>query len=197
MNLSDMLTEPAVIAMPIKLIYNVQISVREKAGLVGVFGLCLVVIIFAIIRAKQILVETGFPNLILLEIWSTLECSIGKSSYAYSLISSDFQSLCNVQLIILSHSAVVVGCLPAFKSLIASRAATKRTAYGYYGSGNKSKVSGGGRLRSASIPLESFSNNIKSSNERRVSTSESQEEIVKSDPHSIMVKNDIVSTTVD
>lgn len=64
--------------MPIKLIYNVQISLKQKAGLIGVFGLCLVMIIFAIIRAKQVLVENDFVNLILLEIWSTLESSICK-----------------------------------------------------------------------------------------------------------------------
>ncbi len=62
--------------MPIKLIYNVKISLKQKGGLVCVFSLCLVMIIFAITRAKQILVGNYFVNLILLEIWSTLESSI-------------------------------------------------------------------------------------------------------------------------
>ena len=73
--------------MPIKLIYNIQISLKQKAGLIGVFGLCLVMIILAIIRAKQVLVEeNAFVNLILLEIWSTLESSI--CMYLLSIILS-------------------------------------------------------------------------------------------------------------
>jgi hypothetical protein len=36
-------------------------------------------IIFAIIRAKQILVEQYFVNLVLLEVWSTLASSICES----------------------------------------------------------------------------------------------------------------------
>ena len=62
--------------MPIKLIYNLQISLKQKAGLVCVFSLCFVMIIFAIIRAKQVLVEEYFVNLVLLEIWSTLAASM-------------------------------------------------------------------------------------------------------------------------
>jgi hypothetical protein len=63
-------------AMPIKLIINVQISRKQKAGLVAVFGLCFVMIAFSIIRAKQILVDKFFVNLTLLMIWSTLASSI-------------------------------------------------------------------------------------------------------------------------
>jgi len=52
---------------------------KQKAGLLGVFGLCFVMIVFAIIRAKQTLVEQYFVNLVLLALWSTLASSIGKS----------------------------------------------------------------------------------------------------------------------
>jgi hypothetical protein len=72
-------------AMPIKLIYNLQISLKQKAGLVGVFSLCFVMIIFAIIRAKQILVSQYFVNLVLLQIWSTLASSICESPLSHSL----------------------------------------------------------------------------------------------------------------
>jgi hypothetical protein len=63
-------------AMPLKLIYNVKISRKQKMGLVCVFGLCFVMIAFAIIRAKQVLVPQNFVNLSLLMIWSTLAASI-------------------------------------------------------------------------------------------------------------------------
>jgi hypothetical protein len=63
-------------AMPIRLIYNLQISLKQKAGLVCVFSLCVVMIIFAIIRAKQVLVEEYFVDLVLLVVWSTLASSV-------------------------------------------------------------------------------------------------------------------------
>jgi hypothetical protein len=80
---------------------------------------------------------------------------------------------------------VIVGCLPAFKSLIANRAATKRSNYSYSSGRSKPKVNSNSRLRNVSIPLGSFSNGT-----------DSQEEIVKpDDANAIMVKNDVVSAT--
>ena len=63
-------------AMPLRLIYNVKVSLRQKLGLVCVFGLCFVMIAFAIIRAKQVLVQQQFVNLKMLMIWSTLTAAI-------------------------------------------------------------------------------------------------------------------------
>jgi len=77
--------------MPMKLIYNLQISLKQKAGLVCVFSLCLVMIVFAIIRAKQVLVDQYFVNLVLLELWSTLASSICKSPFPITLRSSTRQ----------------------------------------------------------------------------------------------------------
>jgi hypothetical protein len=89
---------------------------------------------------------------------------------------------------------VIVGCLPAFKSLIANRAASRRTNQGSSSGGGKSKVNS--RLRKTSIPLDSFSNERKRANGWHPSATDSQEEMVKSDhAHAITVKNDIVSTT--
>jgi len=66
-------------AMPLRLIYNVKVSLKQKLGLVCVFGLCFVMIAFAIIRAKQVLVQQQFVDLKLLMIWSTLTASICRS----------------------------------------------------------------------------------------------------------------------
>ena len=63
-------------AMPLRLIYNVKVSLKQKIGLVCVFGLCFVMIAFAVIRAKQVSVQQHFVNLTLLIIWSTLTASI-------------------------------------------------------------------------------------------------------------------------
>jgi hypothetical protein len=88
--------------------------------------------------------------------------------------------------------AVIVGCLPAFKSLIANRAAT-RSKLGYpNGSGNKSKQNS--NLRKTSIPLDSFSKEKKSPSGWHPSGTDSQEEMVKpDDANAITVKNDVVS----
>lgn len=64
-------------AMPLKLIYNLKISRKQKAGLACIFGLSFVMIAFAIIRAKQVLVPQYFVNLTMLMVWSTLAASIG------------------------------------------------------------------------------------------------------------------------
>ncbi|KAH8802220.1 hypothetical protein F5882DRAFT_284772 [Hyaloscypha sp. PMI_1271] len=160
----DIFTDLCMMAMPIKLIYNLQISLKQKAGLVCVFSLCFVMIIFAIIRAKQILVEQYFVNLVLLEVWSTLTSAI----------------------------SVIVGCLPAFKSLIANRAAT-RSNHGY-SSRSRDIVNSNGKLRRTSIPLDSFSNDKKRANEWHSNATDSQEDMVKPDDvHAIRVKNDVVS----
>jgi hypothetical protein len=63
-------------AMPLRLIYNVKVSPKQKLGLVCVFGLCFVMIAFAIIRAKQVLVQQQFVDLKMLMIWSTLTAAI-------------------------------------------------------------------------------------------------------------------------
>ena len=83
----SVLTQSPVMAMPIKLIYNLQISLKQKAGLVCVFSLCFVMIVFAIIRAKQVLVEQYFVNLVLLEIWSTLASSICMSYTPFAVLN--------------------------------------------------------------------------------------------------------------
>lgn len=91
---------------------------------------------------------------------------------------------------------MVVGCLPAFKSLITNRAATKHSNYSYSSSKSKSKVNSNSRIRKISIPLESFSSNMKCANGRRPNGTDSQEEIVKlDDANAIMVENDVVSAT--
>ncbi|KAK1765269.1 hypothetical protein QBC33DRAFT_593369 [Phialemonium atrogriseum] len=105
----DVFTDLCIMAMPLRLIYNVRISPRQKVGLVCVFGLCFVMIAFAIIRAKQVLVPQYFVNLTLLMIWSTLAASI----------------------------SVIVGSLPALKLFVTNRASTRRSRYGSSGSRRK------------------------------------------------------------
>ncbi|KXJ94966.1 hypothetical protein Micbo1qcDRAFT_192136 [Microdochium bolleyi] len=94
----DVFTDLCIMAMPLRLIYNVRVSTGQKVGLIAVFGLGFVMIAFSIIRANQILVPKMFVNLSMLMLWSTLAATI----------------------------SVIVGSLPAFKVFIANRTATRR-----------------------------------------------------------------------
>ncbi|KAK3389524.1 hypothetical protein B0H63DRAFT_389341 [Podospora didyma] len=166
----DVFTDLCVMAMPLKLIYNVKISAKQKAGLVCVFGLCFVMIAFSIIRAKQVLVPQQFVNLTLLMIWSTLAASI----------------------------SVIVGSLPALKLLITNRASTKRSRYGYGSNASASKrEKQASKVRSnKSIELGSVENEKKPASDYCPEAGSSQEDILRSDGRSVIVKHDIVSSAV-
>ncbi|KAK4448717.1 hypothetical protein QBC34DRAFT_485402 [Podospora aff. communis PSN243] len=158
----DVFTDLCIMAMPLRLIYNVKVSPKQKLGLVCVFGLCFVMIAFAIIRAKQVLVQQQFVNLKMLMIWSTLTASI----------------------------SVIVGSLPALKILITNRPATKHSLYAS-GGGAKKQYSHGSN-RSNGVPLGSISSEKRSIKARRTDTSDSQEEILQQDSgRFVMVKHDI------
>lgn len=172
---------PSVMAMPIRLIYNVKISFKQKAGLVCVFGLCFVMIAFSIIRAKQVLVQQAFVNLTLLMVWSTLGASV----------------------------SVIVGSLPAFKLFLTKRTNIKRSKNSSFGTAKGatggSGHGGGGVVRKSqigsprsgnSVPLGSFSSDRKVtvSNRNKLGAGDSQDEIL--DPEEgryITVQSDVVS----
>ncbi|KAK4184946.1 hypothetical protein QBC35DRAFT_33679 [Podospora australis] len=145
---SDVLTDLCIMAMPLRLIYNVKVSVRQKIGLVAIFSLGFVMIAFAIIRAKQVLVEQAFVNLTLLMIWSTLAGSI----------------------------SVIVGTLPALKVLITTqhRASANRSD-AEASAATRRKNS---NFNSKSVPLASISKEKKSLSGSHSEGMESQEEIL-------------------
>ncbi|KAL2018108.1 hypothetical protein VTK56DRAFT_1238 [Thermocarpiscus australiensis] len=147
----DVFTDLCIMAMPLKLIYNLKISRKQKAGLACIFGLSFVMIAFAIVRAKQVLVPQYFVNLTMLMVWSTLAASI----------------------------AVIVGSLPALKIFVTSRAAAKRSRNASSGSKGKQHFSKNCNLRSKSVPLGSISSDKKSTNGRGLESSDSQEEILR------------------
>jgi len=72
----DVFTDLCIMAMPLRLLYNLRVSFSQKLGLACVFSLGFVMITFAIIRANQSLAQNEFVHLTLLLIWSTLAASI-------------------------------------------------------------------------------------------------------------------------
>ncbi|KFY34375.1 hypothetical protein V494_06825 [Pseudogymnoascus sp. VKM F-4513 (FW-928)] len=97
----DVLTDIMIMAMPLRLLWKVHISKSEKMGLAGVFGIGVLIIVFAIARAVQIAFTTTSDS-VLLALWGIIESTV----------------------------SVIVGCLPPFKSLFTRRLQTSyNTSY--------------------------------------------------------------------
>ncbi len=177
-------------AMPLRLIYNLKVSVKQKVGLVCVFGLGFVMIAFAIIRAKQVLVEQYFVNLTLLMIWSTLVASICELVPFIPVSYSTMKALT-------VSKAVVVGTLPALKVLVTNRSGTTSRSRPDYtaGSSRRQQTAHTTEFRNRSVPLGSISSTKKSIHARSIDTSDSQEEILHPDDDSkfVHVQHDVVS----
>ncbi|KAH6615538.1 hypothetical protein B0J18DRAFT_373132 [Chaetomium sp. MPI-SDFR-AT-0129] len=159
----DVFTDLCIMAMPLRLIYNINVSMKQKIGLVGVFSLGFVMIVFAVIRANQSLAKEGFVNLTLLLVWSTLAASI----------------------------SVIVGTLPALKVLITARARASENRSAGVGSlgsratqpkmssfGTRKSVKSAKSVALASIRRDSNNNAVKSMTGSNSDAGESQEEIL-------------------
>ncbi|KAL2166457.1 hypothetical protein VTG60DRAFT_2741 [Thermothelomyces hinnuleus] len=153
----DVFTDLCIMAMPLRLIYNIKVSLKQKLGLVCVFSLGFVMIVFAIIRANQSLAQQGFVNLTLLLVWSTLAASI----------------------------SVLVGTLPALKVLITTRARASESRSGDASRATQLKHCSFGTHKSVksarSVALSSLrrdSNNVKSATGSGSDIAESQEEML-------------------
>lgn len=174
----DILIDLMIMAMPLKLLYNVQISLRQKLALSGVFSMGMVIVIFSIIRAVQV-TTTARNDTFLLAFWGVLESTV----------------------------AVIVGCLPPFKSLFTNVGSTKGKSGDYYGeTGGLGQYGAGSRMRGGgSVPLQSHAS-IRGGKER---WNDDEEYIMNSSKESltkpqevddwalgrIMVKKDVNITT--
>ena len=115
-------------ALPIRLVWNLQMPRRKKAAICLLFGLALVCIAFATIRVMQIGIndrgQASSPEAKWLAFWSVLELSVG----------------------------VIVGCCPAFASLIRARRNSKRkSSRGYLKQSGESSGAGSAGLRLKTI----------------------------------------------
>lgn len=87
------LTHPTVMALPIRLIWNLQMPRTQKFGIVGLFGVGIILIAIATLRVAQIggkAQSSSQPSASWLALWGVIECSI----------------------------AIIIGCCPAFVILI-------------------------------------------------------------------------------
>lgn len=84
-------------ALPLPVLYNLRINSQQKMGLVVIFCLGLITIIFAIVRVIETNATKTHVDPIWLALWSMIECAV----------------------------AVIVACLPSLKALIRTGGTSK------------------------------------------------------------------------
>lgn len=119
-----------VISLPLNLLYTVRLAPKQKVGLATVFTIGIIIILVAIARAVQIS-RKAFADGVLLALWGIIESTV--CEYRRLLKPVAFGStLCWVMMCLKlicdpsSASAVIVGCLPPFKSLFRDRRSFQR-----------------------------------------------------------------------
>lgn len=65
-------------ALPISMLWGVQMSFRRKAALIGIFSLAIITTVFAVIRVTIISTFTKQPEPSWLYLWNSVEQCIGK-----------------------------------------------------------------------------------------------------------------------
>lgn len=71
--------------MPIPLLMRVQINLRRKLGLIGIFLLGLFTTVCSIMRMVQIITISKNGNSTMLVLWGTIEMNVGVSGMPYAL----------------------------------------------------------------------------------------------------------------
>jgi hypothetical protein len=95
---TDVITDALIITIPVLLLWNVQISMRKKLALLGIFSLTLITIVFSIIRVAVVTTSHIQPNIPWVFLWGNIEVSI----------------------------SLIVACLGSFRQLFTKRSATPR-----------------------------------------------------------------------
>jgi hypothetical protein len=147
----DILSDMMIMVLPLRLLHKLQVSTRQKMGLVGVFTVGIAVVVTAIVRLTQIIgQERSDP--VGLAVWGLVESSI----------------------------SVIVGSLPPLKNVLGRQLNRTRQGYSPYGAdhsyglNSKGKMSLKGRSRVTSIPLEETANNMTSKHSHTHSKGEIQ-----------------------
>ena len=67
-------------ALPLRLLWGLQISRRQKIALAAIFSLGFIIIIFAIVRVTQTSASSHHVDPVWLALWSVIEASVGMSN---------------------------------------------------------------------------------------------------------------------
>jgi hypothetical protein len=83
----DVASDIVVMILPIRLLFGLHITLRQKIGVGGIFCLGFAIIIFALIRMQSLLKAIVNENAnagVALALWSILECAVGNISHTKS-----------------------------------------------------------------------------------------------------------------
>jgi len=78
----DIVSDLLVMALPIRLLIGLRISLKQKIGIGAIFSLGFVIIFFSVFRMVKVIksIATSNPNgNVSLALWSLLEASVGTS----------------------------------------------------------------------------------------------------------------------
>lgn len=110
------------------ILWKAKLSLRQKLGLTAVFCLGFFIIAMAIVRAVEVTGKT-YSDPVALAVWGIAESSVCRLRLTIYL---------TVRANPLANLAVIVGCLPPFKSLLAARSRANDT---HASSGSRINVS--------------------------------------------------------
>ncbi|KAK4862945.1 hypothetical protein LT330_010719 [Penicillium expansum] len=177
----DIVTDLAIMILPIRLIWNLQMRTRQKLSIGGLFCFGWVCIIISTIRVVQLgETENGVPAPSWLALWGTIEASI----------------------------AVMIGCCPGLYRVLKTAISPSKTSYPYDSYNLRGRAGSGipshrsGAFGGPNIPLNSFRGKEESyqsaSAYRSTSPSSSQEKLAHpSDKRNIMVNYGVAVTVED
>lgn len=121
-----------VIALPLNLLYTVRLAPKQKLGLAAVFSIGILIILVAIARAVRIS-RKAFADGVLLAVWGIIESTVCEYRHVFATDRIRSSTLCCLVMCLMlmfdisfSASAVIVGCLPPFKSLFKGRGSFQR-----------------------------------------------------------------------
>ncbi|MCJ1244399.1 hypothetical protein MMC30_001597 [Trapelia coarctata] len=77
----DIICDVMIMALPLRLLWNLQINAKQKCALAGIFSLGVIIIIFAVVRVIETSATFNHVNPMWLALWSMIEASVGKSDF--------------------------------------------------------------------------------------------------------------------
>ncbi|KAJ5145519.1 uncharacterized protein N7515_000083 [Penicillium bovifimosum] len=175
---ADIVTDLAIMILPIRLIWNLQMRLRQKLSIGGLFCFGWICIIISTIRVVQLGdTENGTPAPSWLALWGTIEAAI----------------------------AVIIGCCPGLyrvlKSTLPSKTSYQYGSYNQRGRGTGMPSHRSGRFGEQDIALHSFSGKVEAyqstSAYRSTSPASSQEKLTHSCGKGNIMVNYGVAVTVE
>ena len=113
---------PAVMAIPISMLWSVQMSIRKKLALIVIFSFVIVTMAIAVVRVAVISALSRQPDTSWSCMWSSVEQCIGKSVVEFArtpLVAKIYTDLCAL--------AIIVSCLGSFRALFPRQDSRKPT----------------------------------------------------------------------